>query len=121
MKVLDEVQPREILVVEGREMNQNTWTVQEVADAPTLVVPLTPAPDVNREAILRVLDRAARDDDFIAALTDRGSEVLQDYDLSTRERAALLSGDLRWVEEHVGKLNARLCTWFDCRLQQEIW
>jgi hypothetical protein len=102
-------------------MDQNIWTMQEVTDARTLVVPLTSAPDVNREAILRVLERAARDDDFIAALTDRGPEVLKGYGLNTRERAALLSGDLRWVEENVGKLNERLCTWFDCRLQQERW
>lgn len=102
-------------------MDRNTWTMPGVTDAHTLVVPLTSPLDVNREAILRVLNRAARDDDFIAALMDRGSEILKDYGLNTRERAALLSGDLRWVEKHVGKLNAHLCTWFDCRLQQEIW
>jgi hypothetical protein len=77
--------------------------------------------DVNREEILRVLERAARDNGFIAQLTYRGDEALQDYDLGWEEKAALLSGDIGWIEAHVGKLGARLRTWPECRLQQEIW
>ena len=77
--------------------------------------------DVNREEILSVLARAAEDDDFIAQLTYRGSEALQGYNLTTDEKAALLSGDIGWIEARVGKLDARLCTWPECRLQQEIW
>lgn len=77
--------------------------------------------NVHREEVLRVLERAAKDNDFIAQLTYRGDEALQDYDLSWEEKAALLSGDIGWIEAHVGKLGARLRTWPDCRLQQEIW
>ena len=77
--------------------------------------------DVEAREILKVLKRAAADDNFIAQLTEHGSKALRRYDLSRRARAALLSGDIRWVEARVGKLNARLRTWFDCRLQQEIW
>jgi len=77
--------------------------------------------DVNREEILRVLERAAKDSGFIAQLTHRGDEALQDYDLSWEEKAALLSGDIGWIEAHVGKLGTRLRTWLDCRLEQEIW
>lgn len=77
--------------------------------------------EVNAAEILRVLDRAANDDRFIAQLTYHGSEALQDYDLTNEEKAALLSGDIRWIEARVGKLDARLRTWLDCRLQQEIW
>ena len=77
--------------------------------------------DVHRKEILKVLKRAAQDNDFIAQLTHQGQEALQSYNLSWRERAALLSGDIRWIEARVGKLDARLRTWLDCRLQQEIW
>ena len=77
--------------------------------------------DINREEILRVLERAAKDNGFIAQLTYRGDEALQDYDLSWEAKAALLSGDIGWIEAHVGRLGARLRTWPDCRLQQEIW
>ncbi len=77
--------------------------------------------EVNAAEILRVLDRAAGDDRFIAQLTFHGEEALQDYNLTNAEKAALLSGDIGWIEARVGKLNARLRTWLDCRLQQEIW
>ena len=79
------------------------------------------ARDVERDEILRVLIRAATDDDFIARLTDQGSKALRGYDLSRAARAALLSGDLAWIEARVGKLSSRLRTWIDCRLQQEVW
>ena len=77
--------------------------------------------DVNREEILRVLVRAAEDDSFIARLTYQGDQALQGYNLTWSEQAALLSGDIGWIEMHLGKLNTRLRTWLDCRLQQEIW
>jgi hypothetical protein len=77
--------------------------------------------DFEAKEILRVLERAAADDGFIARLTDQGSKALRGYNLSRKAKAALLSGDICWVETRVGKLNARLRTWFDCRLQQEIW
>ena len=71
--------------------------------------------------ILRVLDRAAEDNGFIAELTYRGSRALEGYKLTLKAKAALLSGDIRWIEARVGRLDARLRTWLDCRLQQEIW
>jgi hypothetical protein len=77
--------------------------------------------DIEAKEILKVLRRAATDDGFIARLTDQRSKALQGYNLSRRAKAALMSGDIRWVEARVGKLNKRLRTWFDCRLQQEVW
>jgi len=77
--------------------------------------------DADRREVLRVLERAAEDDRFIAQLTHRGSDALQDYNLTLEAKAALLSGDVGWIEARVGKLDARLRTWLDCRLQQEAW
>jgi len=71
--------------------------------------------------ILRVLERASRDNDFIAQMTDRGCKALAGYHLTFEETAALLSGDIRWIEARVGKLDARQRTWLECRLQQESW
>jgi hypothetical protein len=76
---------------------------------------------VNRSEILDVLDRAATDSRFIAQLTDQGLDALSRYDLTCPEKAALLSGDIRWIEAHIGKLSTRQRTWLECRLQQEIW
>jgi len=77
--------------------------------------------DIEAKEILKVLKRAATDDRFIARLTEQSSKALRGYNLSRRAKAALMSGDIRWVEARVGKLKKRLRTWFDCRLQQEIW
>lgn len=71
--------------------------------------------------ILRVLERAADDDSFIAELTYRGAQALEAYKLTLQAQAALLSGDIRWIEGRLGRLNPRLRTWLDCRLGQEIW
>ena len=76
---------------------------------------------VHRSEMLAVLERAADDPGFIAQLTQRGSAALADYDLSWREKAALLSGDIKWIERQLGALDTRLCTWLNCRLQQERW
>jgi hypothetical protein len=76
---------------------------------------------LNREAILEVLKRAARDPAFVVKLTHHGSKALQDYELTLEEKAALLSGDINWIESRTGKLEVELKTWLNCRLQQEIW
>ena len=77
--------------------------------------------EADRKGILQVLERAAEDDGFIAQLTHCGPDALRGYNLSLDAQAALLSGDVGWIEANVGKLDARLRTWLDCRLQQEIW
>ena len=46
-------------------------------------------------------------------------EAVKDYGLSQEERAALASGDIRWIEKNTGKLDERLMTWLNFRLQQE--
>lgn len=76
---------------------------------------------MSKEAVLAVLMKAAEDDSFLAQLADDPANALKDNDLSLEEAAALYSGDVLWVETHVGKLDKRLRTWPDCRLQQEKW
>ena len=75
----------------------------------------------GKEAILRILGRAADDHKFLARLAEDPAQLLKEYDLTSEERAALASGDLRKVESWVGKLDKRLSTWIWCRLQQEKW
>jgi formate dehydrogenase alpha subunit len=72
-------------------------------------------------AVLAVLDRAARDNAFLARLAENPAEALKDYELTAEERAALASGDIRKVESWVGKLDERLKTWLVLRLSQEKW
>ncbi len=75
----------------------------------------------SNQGILKVLDRAAEDNGFIAELTYRGPEALEGYHLAPEAEAALLSGDMRWMKAHVGALSEQQQTWLWCRLGQEIW
>jgi hypothetical protein len=75
----------------------------------------------SRDEVVRALKRAGDDPRFIAQLTHHDSYALRDYHLTPQAKAALLSGDINWLETHVGKLNERQETWLRCRLEQEIW
>ncbi len=76
----------------------------------------------GREVVLSVLERAAEESDFLASLADNPSEALAEYyTLTSKEKAALASGDVKKIEEWVGKLDDRLATWLWCRLSQEKW
>jgi hypothetical protein len=75
----------------------------------------------GKEAILTILGKAADDHKFLARLAENPAKVLDDYNLTSEEKAALASGDLRRIESWVGKLDKRLSTWIWCRLQQEKW
>ena len=72
--------------------------------------------------VLAVLERAAEESGFLARLADDPGEALEEYyNLTQEEKAALASGDIRKIEEWVGKLDDRLATWLWCRLSQEKW
>ena len=76
----------------------------------------------GREAVLAVLARAADETEFLARLADNPAEALEEYyTLTSEEKAALTSGDLKKIESWVGKLDKRLATWLWCRLSQEKW
>ena len=76
----------------------------------------------GREAILAILARAADDQEFLGRLAANPSEALSEYyTLTHEELAALASGDIKRVEEWVGKLDKRLAAWLWNRLSQEKW
>lgn len=103
---------------------EQVLTQDRIASDYLFTVPLTYASyseGLDRKEILRVLERAVQDNNFIAQLTSRGSKALQGYNLSSEAQAALSSGDIGWIEARVGKLDARLSTWTQCRLEQENW
>lgn len=76
----------------------------------------------GRKELLAVLKRAANESEFLARLAENPHEALKEYySLTTEERAALASGDIRKIESWVGKLDKELATWLWCRLSQEKW
>jgi len=76
----------------------------------------------GKEEVLAVLKRAATESEFLARLADDPHEALKEYySLTSEERAALASGDIKKIESWVGKLDKELSTWLWCRLSQEKW
>jgi hypothetical protein len=76
----------------------------------------------GKEEVLAVLKRAANESEFLARLADDPHEALKEYySLTTEERAAIASGDIKKIESWVGKLDTDLTTWLWCRLSQEKW
>jgi hypothetical protein len=74
----------------------------------------------GKEQVLAVLKRAATESEFLARLANDPQEALKEYySLTSEERAALASGDIRKIESWVGKLDKELATWLWCRLSQE--
>ncbi|MFH1491292.1 MAG: response regulator [Pseudomonadota bacterium] len=59
---------------------------------------------IQKQEVIRVLDRTTRDAGFWGALMEGGSEVLKDYSLSSRAKAAIVSGDLKWIKENVDEI-----------------
>ena len=72
-------------------------------------------------AVLDVLDRAARDNIFLKALMENPTGALKDFDLTEEHRAALVNGDIPKIEQWVGVLDPRLRDWLKVRLEQEHW
>jgi len=77
--------------------------------------------DTGGKALLAVLSKAKDDSNFMARLGENPDEALKHYDLTSEERAALSSGDIRWIESKLGTLDEPLRTWLTARLAQEKW
>jgi len=76
----------------------------------------------NREVILEILTKAANDRIFMARLTENPKKVLQEYNLTPEEIAALVRGDIEKIESWVGKLDDPSKTWINVKkAQNHLW
>ncbi len=76
---------------------------------------------IHGEEVIKVLERAAQDSEFITRLYYDGADALKEYDLTGPEKLAILTGDISWIEKHVGTLTERQKRWLQQRLSAEIW
>ncbi|MBA7587623.1 hypothetical protein ES708_29654 [subsurface metagenome] len=58
---------------------------------------------MSRGAVLQVLETAANHTDFYTQLAEDPQVALKDFDLTSEEKAALISGDVRFIESRIGK------------------
>lgn len=76
---------------------------------------------IQKEEVIRVLERASADSSFWSDLMERGSKALGSFHLSTQAKAAIVSGDLNWIKKHVGELTHAQLLFIYKRLEKEVW
>ncbi len=75
----------------------------------------------HKEELLKVLERAAFDNEFVFSLLNDGVDALDGYELSGPEKLAILTGDISWIEDKVGSLTPSQRRWLDLSKQSGIW
>ena len=63
--------------------------------------------EMQKREVFRVLSRTSEDQDFRRALMDLQTEALEAYNLSSEAKTAILTGDLKWLNEHIGELTQK--------------
>jgi len=76
---------------------------------------------INKDEVIKVLERAAKDTDFVSNLYYHGADALEEYTLTGPEKLAILTGDISWIEKHIGTLTDTQKRWLQQRLTAEIW
>ncbi|MCU0563883.1 MAG: response regulator [Desulfobacterales bacterium] len=76
---------------------------------------------IHRGEIIRLLERAASDQNLVYELMHCGADALADYELTNAEKLAILTADIEWIEKQVGQLSATQRKWLDARRTNEIW
>ena len=78
-------------------------------------------PRIDAGLVREVLMLAATDPDFGKRLLYEGSRVLSGFALPPEAKAAIVSGDVVWLEKECGELTRAERDWLERRLQAEIW
>ncbi len=76
---------------------------------------------IQKREVIKVLDRTAADESFWKEIIEAGSAALKPYALSNEAKAAIVSGDLQWINEHVGELTQKQLRFIYKRLEMETW
>lgn len=76
---------------------------------------------IQRDEVIRVLQRASQDEGFWRALAETGSEALKEYRLSSKAKTAIVSGDLNWIRKNIADLTEEQLLFIHKRLERENW
>jgi len=66
---------------------------------------------IHHDEVIKVLERAAADEEFKTWLLYHGPDALDEYTLSKAEKISIITGDVTWLEQHVGSLTPRQRSW----------
>jgi DNA-binding response OmpR family regulator len=76
---------------------------------------------IQKREVLQILNRTAEDSDFWKDLMENRSIALEGYQLSNEAKAAIFSGDLKWINANVGELTQKQLMFIYKRLEREAW
>ena len=76
---------------------------------------------IQKREVLNVLNRTCDDEQFWMDLMENGSAALDHYTLSSEAKAAIASGDLKWINQNIGELNQKQLMFIYKRLEREAW
>lgn len=76
---------------------------------------------MHKEDMIKILERAASDSKFIYDMLYYGADALDEYDLTGPEKLATWTGDIEWIEKHIGQLTPLQRRWLELRKKSEIW
>ena len=97
---------------------------QKQAELPSVSAPKTATAEeklIQKREIFRVLNRGAEDRDTWNGTMEGGSEALRDYHLSDEAKAAIVSADLKWLNEQIAELTQKQLMFIYTRLKREAW
>jgi DNA-binding response OmpR family regulator len=95
--------------------------VEEPAEAEVPDVRAAEGRLIQKREVLQALNRTAEDKGFWHDLMENGPLALEGYNLSGEAKAAIASGDLKWINENVGELTQKQLLFIYKRLEREAW
>jgi DNA-binding response OmpR family regulator len=95
--------------------------VEERAEAAVPDVRVAEGRLIQKREVIQALNRTSEDKDFWRDLMENGPLALEGYQLSSEAKAAVASGDLRWINENVGELTQKQLMFIYKRLEREAW
>ncbi|WP_319408189.1 response regulator [uncultured Desulfosarcina sp.] len=95
---------------------------EAVGDEPAVKEPETESERlIQKREVIQVMNRTWDDRTFWTDLMEKGTTALDGYRLSSEAKAAITSGDLRWINENVGELTQKQLMFIHSRLEREAW
>ena len=101
---------------------EKPFTPDQIVEAVGKALPAgRPARELEADQVRAVLAQAAREPSFSARVQAEGTRVLTGYALSDPAKAAIVSGDIAWIEKECGELSPPERQWLQHRLEAEVW
>ncbi len=107
----------EIKVAIGNALRKNKSVESEAKTSD--VMPMEKL--IQKREVIRVLNRTNEDVEFSGNLLDGPGDSLKEYHLSWEAKAAITSGDVKWLKQNVGDLTEKQLTFIYKRLEREAW